>query len=137
MFIVTGANGRCAHHHRLQTGAADLVDGRRADAVGEAGLQRGLASRRLPGARLQNLAHDRLVDHCRVDARALDGGTDGDTAKLDGRGGRQPAAELADGRPGGREDVHVTHVVMVPRRAPGHDRRREIEPARGLQAPDY
>ena len=53
--------------------------------VGQAGLQRRLARRRLAGARLENIAHDRLVDLLRRDAGALDRGADGDRAELGGR----------------------------------------------------
>ncbi len=112
---VAGTNGRCAHHHRLQPGAADLVDGRGADALRQAGPQGSLAGRRLADARLEDLAHDRLVDILRGDPSALHGGADGSGAQLDGRRGGQPATELADRRPGGGENVDVTHARMVRR----------------------
>ena len=36
--------------------------------------------------------------------------------RVGGGSGGEPAAELADRRPGGGQDVHVTHGVMVPAR---------------------
>ncbi len=110
---VAGANGRCAQHHRLEPGAAHLVDGGRAHAFRQPRLERRLPSRRLAGPGLQNLADDRLVDALRGDAGALDGGADGDGAELGGGGGREAAAELADRGAGGGEDVYVTHAPMV------------------------
>ena len=56
------ADGLGGQHHRLQAGAAHLVDGHRRHGLRQAGLDDGLARRVLPGARLQHLAEDDLAD---------------------------------------------------------------------------
>ena len=52
-------------HHGLESGAADLVDRERGDGRGDAGLERGLARRRLADAALDDVAHDDFVDRRR------------------------------------------------------------------------
>ena len=93
----------------FRPGAADPVDRRGGRRVGEAGLQRGLAGRGLPGPSLEDLAHEDLVDRRSPDRGppALDGRPDGDPTELDGRDGRQRPAELADRRSGGADEVDV------------------------------
>ena len=98
------------HHHRLQPRAAHLVDRRRADAIRQPGLQRRLASGAWPAPAWRTwpmIASSILLGG---DAGPLDRGANGDGPEVGGRSRREPAAELADRRPGGGEDVHVTHA---------------------------
>ena len=106
---VTGADLGRGQHDRLEPRAADPVDGRRRGRVGEAGLEHGLASRRLAGTGLEDLAHQHVVDDGgrRVEAGALDGGPDRDAPELGGRDAGQRAAELADRRARRADDVDV------------------------------
>ncbi len=67
---VAGRDALRREHHRLQPGAADLVDREGGDAVAEPAVERGLARRILPVARLDDVPHDALVDERRVDAGA-------------------------------------------------------------------
>ena len=69
-------------HHRLQPGAADLVDREGGDAVVEAAVERGLPRGVLPVARLDDVPHDALVHEGRVDARARHGFADHTRAEL-------------------------------------------------------
>ena len=82
---ITGLDLGRGQHDRLETRAADPVDGRRRGRVREPGLQRRLASRRLADASLEDLAHQDVVDPSgrRVEPGALDRGADGDPAELD------------------------------------------------------
>ena len=60
-------------HHRLEPGAADLVDRQRGDVLIEAAVEGGLPRGVLAGASLNHVAHDALVDRVRIDAGAPDG----------------------------------------------------------------
>ena len=66
-----------------QPGGADLVDGLRRDLLGDAGLDLGLARGSGP-VRLDDLAHDDVLDLLRLDLRALEGGGDRRAAQLRG-----------------------------------------------------
>ncbi len=103
---VAGADLRGGEHDRLQAGAADPIDGRGARSVRQTRLEERLAGRGLPDTRLQDLAHEDLVDlgRGRVEAGALDGGADRNTPEFRGRDRAQRAAELADRRPRGAHD---------------------------------
>ena len=59
---VAGPDLGGGEHDRLEATAANAVDRRRAGGVRQAGLEYGLARRRLTGAGLQHLAHQHLVD---------------------------------------------------------------------------
>ena len=87
---VAGADLRRGQHDRLEPRAADPVDGRRGGRVREAGLEHGLASRRLarhrPGG--PGPSAPRRYGGRRVEAGALDGGPDGDAPELRGRDAR-------------------------------------------------
>src|SRR6185503_571004 len=105
-----GADRGRAEHHRLQSRAADLVDGGRADPIREPSAERGLAGGRLAGPGLDDLAHEDLVDLLRGNPGALDRRANGDGTELRRRHGREPATELADWRAGGGEDECVAHA---------------------------
>ena len=76
---------------RVQAGEADLVDGQRRHGHRDAGLDRRLAGRDLPGAGLQHLAHDHVLHLVGRDAGALQRGLDRDAAEL----GRREVLEVA------------------------------------------
>ena len=67
---VAGPDLRGGQHDRLQAGAADAVDGRGGRRVGESGAQDRLASGRLAGTALEDLAHEHVVEGGRRPARA-------------------------------------------------------------------
>src|SRR5947208_870821 len=58
---VACGDGLGRQHHRLQAGAAHLVDGGRRDGCRQSGIQRGLTPRRLPQSRAQHISNDDLV----------------------------------------------------------------------------
>ncbi len=92
-----------------QARAADLVDAPRRAALGEAGIDVGLAGGVLALAGGQDLAQDRLADLGLVDAGALDHGVQHRGAEfVRGRRG-EAAAEAADRRARGRGDDDVGH----------------------------
>ena len=106
---VAGPDLRGGQHDRLEPRAADAVDGRRRGRVREAGLEHGLARRGLAGAGLEDLAHQHVVDDGRrgIEAGPLHGGPDGDAAELRGGDAGQRAAELADRRARGADEIDV------------------------------
>ena len=89
---VPGADRRGADHHRLEPRTAHLVDGGRAHAVGQTGLEGRLPRGCLSGPGLDDLAHDRLVDALGRDPRPLHRGADGGRTQLGGRHSRKPGA---------------------------------------------
>ena len=106
---VAGPDLGGGQHDRLESRAADPVDGRRRGRVGEAGLEHGLARRGLADTGLEDLAHQHLVDDRGrwIEAGALDGRPDRDATELRRRDRGQRAAELADRRARGADDVDV------------------------------
>ena len=78
------------------------------DRLAQAGPERRLTGRRLAHARLEDLAHQDLVDMDVLrQAGSVDRSSDGDPAELHGRRGAEPSAELADGRPSGTDEVDM------------------------------
>src|SRR3990172_9568655 len=75
--------------------------------------QRRLAARRLARSGGDHLADHRFLDRGRIDPGALDGGADGDCAKLRCREWRQRAAEFSDGRARRADDDRITRVFGV------------------------
>jgi hypothetical protein len=69
----------------VQAGQAHLVHRQRWNGHADAARHGGLPGGDLPGARLQHLPHDHVLHLVRADARALEGGRDGDAAQLAGR----------------------------------------------------
>ncbi len=93
-----------AEHGGLQARSAHFVDGGATDAQRQARAERGLARRGLALARLQHVAHDDFFDQLGLDARAFDGGLDGDrTQFVRGQAG-QRAQHAAHGRAGDGND---------------------------------
>ena len=96
-------------HHGLQSRAADLVDGERADRVGQPGLERGLPRRRLAQAGRDDVAQDALVDLRRIQPGARDRLAHREGAQVWGGERLERAQELAGGRARGAEDDGITH----------------------------
>ena len=69
-------------HHRLQSRAADLVDGQRRHVIREAAVERRLPRRILAEPGADDVAHDAFVDDRRIDAGAADGLGDDQRAEL-------------------------------------------------------
>ncbi len=68
----------------------------------------GLPGGDLPGARLQHLPHDHVLHLVRADARALEGGRDGDAAQLAGRLAGEGPEQAADRCPCAADDNRLT-----------------------------
>ena len=69
---VAGRDALRREHDRLEAGAAHLVDRQRGDVLAEAALERRLPGRVLAVARLDDVAHDALVDGGGIDPGAGD-----------------------------------------------------------------
>ena len=67
---LAGADQLVGQRDRVEAGQADLVDRQRRHGHRDAALDRGLAGGDLPGAGLQHLAHDHVVDRVARDAGA-------------------------------------------------------------------
>ena len=91
---LAGADELVGQGDRVQSGQAHLVDRERRYAHGNARTDRGLAGRDLPGAGLQHLAHDHILDLLGAHPGAVKGRLDRDRAELRGRevleGAEQP-----------------------------------------------
>ena len=110
---IARTDGLGGQHHRLEAGAADLVDGQGLDLPGQAGHHRGLLGRVLAVTAGQDLAHDALVDRFLVDPGPADGLGDDQTAQLGGAHVRQGAVEAAQGG-SDRADYHCfSHVFSL------------------------
>ncbi len=97
----------------LEARAADLVQGQRRYAVGQAGVDRRLACRVLPGACGQHLAEDDLIDLRRLQPGLLQQAPDHGGTEVYRRYGGEGALEAADGGAGCGDDDHVVHVVVL------------------------
>ena len=86
-FGITGLDRLFRQHHRLQAGAADLVDGYSAAGHGQAGFDHGLTPGILTQADRHNIAHNHFVNQGLVDAGPLDAATDSQGAEFGGRKG--------------------------------------------------
>src|SRR5262249_43804105 len=106
---LAGRDGLRAERHGFQPGPTHLVDRERGSLDRNSGVDRALAGGVLPPARLQHLAHDRLVDDLRSDAGTLECLGDDDGAELDRREVFQPSAERPDCGPAGSRDDDIAH----------------------------
>ena len=79
---VAGTNHLVGDLDRADRGRADLVDRVRRKIDRQARADRRLTRRRLAGAALQHLAHDRVLDLLVLDACAVERCADGDRAEL-------------------------------------------------------
>ena len=101
---VAGRDALRREHHRLEPGAADLVDRQRRDVIGKPAVQRRLPRRVLAVARLDDVAHDALVDRGRIDAGAPHRLAHDQRAELRRRELLQRAEKLSGGRADGGDD---------------------------------
>jgi len=95
---------------------AHLVDGGGRDRHGDAGRCGRLAGCDLPGAGLQHLAHEDVVDLVGGDPGPLERGLDGQAAQISAAERREGAGELADGCASTSEDDGTGHVRTPPGR---------------------
>ena len=93
----------------LMPGQADLVDRDRGDVHRDAALDRGLAGGDLPGAGLDDLAHDHVVDLVAGDAGLLQRALDGDAAEVGGGLVLETAEQAADRGARTRDDDGSGH----------------------------
>ena len=84
-------------HHRLQSGSADLIDRQGGDVIVEPAVERGLPRGILTVPRLDDVAHDALIDARRIDPGARDGLAHGQRAKFGGCEVFQGAEKLSGG----------------------------------------
>ncbi len=102
---LAGPDELVGQRDRVQPGQADLVDQQRRHAHRDAGLDRGLPRRHLPGAGLQHLPEDHVVDLVAGDAGALQRGLDRDRAEVGaGEVACSAAEQLAHRRPRAAHD---------------------------------
>ena len=117
-------------HHRLQAGAAHLVDGQRRDVVGQAAAKRGLSRGVLSETGADHVAHDALVDQGRIDARATNRFGDDERAEL-GRGEvLQRAEKLARRRADRADDHRFAHFASTTPRGATKPRHRRSTTSR-------
>ena len=79
---VPGGDALGGQHHRLQSGAAHLVDREGGHAVRQPAAQRCLPRRCLPEPGGDDVAHDALVDRGGIDSSAAHGFTDDERTEL-------------------------------------------------------
>ena len=91
-------------HDGLEAGAAHLVDRQCGDMVTEAAIERSLAGRILAVARLDDVAHDALVDKGRIDPGARHRLPDDQCAQLRRREVLETAEKLSGRCANGREN---------------------------------
>ncbi len=101
---VAGRDPLRRQHHGLQSRAADLVDRQSRDVSREPAVERRLPRGVLAVARLDDVAHDALVDGRRIDAGARDRLAHDQRAELGGLEIFQGAEELAGGGADGGDD---------------------------------
>ena len=110
---VAGRDALGGKHDGLEAGAAHLVDRQRRDMVAEAAVERSLAGRILAVARLDDVAHDALVDERRIDPGARDRLADDQRAQLRGREVLEAAEKLSGRCANGRENDGLIHRVLI------------------------
>ncbi|CRQ64192.1 Acetyl-CoA acetyltransferase [Pseudomonas aeruginosa] len=93
----------------LEAGAADLVQGHGRHADRQAGLDRRLARRVLPGPGGEHLAEDDFVDLAGIETGLFEQAADYRGAQLGGGNAGQRALEAADGGTGSGDDDDVLH----------------------------
>ncbi len=103
----TPSNHVRREHDGLQSGAAHLVDGHGADAIRQAGGQRGLAGRVLAQSRGDHVAHDDLLDVGGDQAGAVHRLRDDRTAELDRLDVPEGPPVLAHGSPASSRDHDI------------------------------
>ena len=107
-FGVAGADCLGRERDRFQAAPADLVDGCRWNALGEAGANRGLPRGVLPQAGLEHIAHEHLIDG--IDAGATERLLDGNRSEPGCRHVGEDAAKGADRGPHSADDDRFFHA---------------------------
>ncbi|CRP52210.1 hypothetical protein PAERUG_P5_London_26_VIM_2_01_09_02983 [Pseudomonas aeruginosa] len=106
---VAAADRLGAQVQGLEAGAADLVQGHGRHADRQAGLDRRLARRVLPGPGGEHLAEDDFVDLAGIETGLFEQAADYRGAQLGGGNAGQRALEAADGGTGSGDDDDVLH----------------------------
>ncbi len=106
---VAAADRLGAQVQGLEAGAADLVQGHGRHADRQAGLDRRLARRVLPGPGGEHLAEDHFVDLAGIETGLFEQAADYRGAQLGGGNAGQRALEAADGGTGSGDDDDVLH----------------------------
>lgn len=106
---VAAADRLGAQVQGLEAGAADLVQGHGRHADRQAGLDRRLARRVLPGPGGEHLAEDHFVDLAGIETGLFEQAADHRGAQLGGGNAGQRALEAADGGTGSGDDDDVLH----------------------------
>ena len=101
---MTGADGLVGEHHRLQAGAAHLVDRQRGDVLVESAMQRRLPRGVLSLSRGNDIAHDAFVDDRGIDAGAEHRFGHHERAELRRRKVFERAEKFSGGCPDGAHD---------------------------------
>ena len=114
-------DGLVGEHHRLQPGAAHLVDRQRGDMIRQAAVERRLPRRILAEPGADDVAHDAFVDDLRIDAGAPHGFGDDQRTELRRGEAFERAEKLAGRRADGGDDDGFTHGRTSMR---SHDVRR-------------
>jgi hypothetical protein len=106
---LAGPDQLVGQRDRVQSGQADLVHGDPGRGHRDARGDRGLARRDLPGAGLQHLTHDDVLDLLGPHAAALEGGRDGVPAQRRGRDILEVAEQAAHRGSGAADDHGAGH----------------------------
>src|SRR5262249_2181649 len=111
---VARRNALGREHHRLETRAADLVDGEGAHRVRKPAVKRGLPRGRLAETGAHDVAHDAFLDGLGIDAGPSDGLFNHEGAELWRTEILEAAKELAGGQSHRADDHRFTHWEIAP-----------------------
>ena len=106
---LAGADQLVGHRDRVQPRQAHLVDGQGGHVHRDAALDRGLPGGDLPGAGLDHMTHDHVVDLVAGDPRALQRRGDGEPAEVHRGEPLERTRQLPDGRAGTPDDHRTWH----------------------------
>src|SRR5215210_15731 len=109
---IPGANRLVRDPDRAHTGGADLVDGLRGDLARNPGLDLGLARGNLTLAGLEHLAVDDSLHLVGLHLGAVERLGDRGATEIGCIEGRETAAHLPEGGPGGGEDDRLRHLRL-------------------------
>src|SRR5215211_668401 len=115
--VVAGADHRVGDLHCSDRRRADLVDRVGGDLDRQAGPDRRLTGRRLPGSALENLAHDHVLDLVVREAYAVEPVADHERAELGRLVAGEAAPEPAEGRADCADDHRPAHRCQPSRGA--------------------
>jgi hypothetical protein len=109
---VAGVDHQVGEVDGIESGQADLVDGRCSHTHWDPGEVGGLAGSDLPSAGLDDLAHKDVVDLVRSHPGPLEGGGDGEATQLSGGKATERARQLADRGAGSCDDDGSGHCNL-------------------------